>query len=244
MPLAGESAYLVGPGDSEIGLNLATVVLVDGAWVFIFSVVLLEVGTFHLAFDTDASPVSSTGHVALARPASFNVVAPHSEEPLEDFLIPHIGSTSGVHSDFALCFAEGVVASTDWSKMIRITARSVGVAIPVGQSGRAPVLAPGSIGSGDPPTNLAYGSGVAVVVVDFAGHETDLRFRSCLPRCAYSDTKTQNFTMPMPTLTEKDRTMYGWRRRVSVSVLSMVCWYVRRSGGFGENRSRCMSKGS
>ena len=75
---------MVGPGDSEIGLNLTTFVLLDGAWIFIFSVVVWEVGTFHLAFNLDAHPLCSTGHVALARPASLNVVALHSEEPLED----------------------------------------------------------------------------------------------------------------------------------------------------------------
>ena len=73
--LAGESTHLVGPGDLEIGLNLTTVVLVGGAWIFIFSVALSEVGTFHLAFNTDALPLSSSGHVASARPASINVVA-------------------------------------------------------------------------------------------------------------------------------------------------------------------------
>ena len=67
---------------------------------------LLEVGTFHLAFNTNALPLSSTGHVALARPASIHVVALHLKEPLEDLLIPHLGSTKGVHSDFALCFTE------------------------------------------------------------------------------------------------------------------------------------------
>ena len=97
---------MVGPGDSEIGLNLAAVVPVDGAWIFIFSVVRLEVDTFHLASNTEALPLSSTGHVALARPASINVVAGHSKEPLEDLLIPHLVSTNGVHRDFALCFAE------------------------------------------------------------------------------------------------------------------------------------------
>ena len=30
VPLAGENSYLVGPGDSEIWLNLTTIVLVDG----------------------------------------------------------------------------------------------------------------------------------------------------------------------------------------------------------------------
>ena len=108
--------------------------------------------------------LSPTGHVALTRPASLNVVALHPEEPLEDLLIPQIGSPTGPHSDFALCFTERAVASTDWSKMIRIIARSMGSAIPSGQSGRAHVLAPGSIGSGTPPTSLTYRSGVGVVV--------------------------------------------------------------------------------
>ena len=34
VPLAGESTHLFGPGDSVIGLNLTTVVLVDGASSF------------------------------------------------------------------------------------------------------------------------------------------------------------------------------------------------------------------
>ena len=44
------------------------------------------------------------------------------------------------------------------------------------------MLAPGSIVSVDPPTDLAYGSEVSVVVdegalLNMAGHETGLRFR-------------------------------------------------------------------
>ena len=153
-----------------------------------------------------------------------------------------IGSTNGVHGDFPLCFAEGVVASTDWSKMIRRIANSIRVAIPLGQSGGAHVLAPGSIRSGGPPTNLAYGSEVAVVVDEgalreLARHGTDLRFRTCFPRCTDSDTKTQPFTMPMLTPTEEDQTMSGWRRRVSVSVLSMVWIGVRRLVGQGQHRT-------
>ena len=70
------------------------------------------------------------------------------------------------------------------------------------------MLAPGSIGSGDPPTDLACGSEVAVVVDegalrDLAGRGTDLRFRPCLPRCTDSDTGTQRFTMIMLTPTER-----------------------------------------
>ena len=188
VPLAGKTAYLIGPGDPQSGLNLITVVLMDGAWIFIFSVM------FQLAFNTCALPLSPTGHVALASAASLTVVALHSEEPLEDLLIPHIGSPIGVHSDFVLCFTEGVVASTEWSKMIRIIARSVGSATPfLAQRDSAHVLAPGSIGSGNPPTSLTYGSEVAVVVdegtlLDLAGNEAGLRFRPCLPRCASSCT--------------------------------------------------------
>ena len=79
----------------------------------------------------------------------------------------------GVHSDFALCFTEGVGASPEWGKTIRIAARGVGSSVPSGPSGRAHALVPGS-----------NGSEVAVVVVegtllDLAGHETALRFRSC-----------------------------------------------------------------
>ena len=39
-------------------LDLVTVALVDGASVFIFSVIFQEVGTFHLAFGTDAFTLS------------------------------------------------------------------------------------------------------------------------------------------------------------------------------------------
>ena len=46
------------------------------------------------------APLSSTGHVVLARTTSLNVVAWHSEEPLEDFSTPHTGSLMGVYSNF------------------------------------------------------------------------------------------------------------------------------------------------
>ena len=114
--------------------------------------------------------------------------------------------------------------------MIRIMERSVRSYIPLGQVDGAHVMAPGSIGSGNPPTSLACGSEAATVVdegtLDLAGHETDLRFRPCLPRCTDSDTKTQPSTMLRLVLTEEDQTISGWRRRVSVPDLSMVCWYV------------------
>ena len=133
----------------------------DGAWIFIFSVALLKVGTFHLAFNTDVLPLSSTGDVVLASPAIFffNVVAPDSEEPIENLLFPNVGSTSDVPSDIAFYVSERVGASTHWSKMFR--ARRVGVAIPSGQGDRVCVLAPGSVASVDPPADLAYGSEVA-----------------------------------------------------------------------------------
>ena len=139
-------------------------------------------GTFHLAFDTNAFPLSSTGDVVLVSPSIFNVVAPDSKEPIEDLLFPNVGSTSDVPSDIAFHVNERVGASTDGRKMIRITAGSMGVAIPSGQSDRAHVLAPGSIVSVDPPPELAYRSEVSVVVdegafLDMAGHETGLRFR-------------------------------------------------------------------
>ena len=89
VPSARENAFWIGFGDPQIRLNLITVVLVDRAWIFIFSVM------FQRAFNTDAPPLSSTGHVALARRASLDVVALHPEEPLEDLLIPQIGSVSG-----------------------------------------------------------------------------------------------------------------------------------------------------
>ena len=74
------------------------------------------------------APLSSTGHVV--RTTSLNVVAWHSEEPLEDFSTPHTGSLMGVKSNFALCFTEGVGASPEWGKIIRIMARSMGSSIP------------------------------------------------------------------------------------------------------------------
>ena len=63
---------------------------------------------YHLAFNTDAPPSSLAGHVALARPASLNVVALHSEEPLEDLLILHVGFPNGVHSGEGQCGQSGV----------------------------------------------------------------------------------------------------------------------------------------
>ena len=85
--LLGIGTKMVGPGASEIVLDPATVALVDGASVFVFKVIFQEVGTFHLAFDTNAFTLSSTGGVALVSPAIFNIVAPDSEEPIEDFLL-------------------------------------------------------------------------------------------------------------------------------------------------------------
>ena len=65
---------MVGPGASEIVLDLTTM---DGASVFIFSVIFHEVGVLHLAFDTDALTSSLTSGVALVSPAIFNVIALH-----------------------------------------------------------------------------------------------------------------------------------------------------------------------
>ena len=127
-----------------------------------------------------ALPLSSTGHVARARPASINVC----------------GRPSGV---CALCFTERVVASTDRSKMIEIVARGLEVVIPFGQRGRAPVLGPGSFWSGNPPTNFVYGStGVdGGALGDLAGPGIGLRCRRCPPRCTDSDTGSQPSTMPL-----------------------------------------------
>ena len=66
---------MVGPGASETVLDLATVALVDGASVFSFSVIFLEVDTFHLAFDTDAYTLSPTGDVA-GQPSNFPCCCP------------------------------------------------------------------------------------------------------------------------------------------------------------------------
>ena len=93
---------MVGPGASEIVLDLATVAHVDGALIFFFSAIFPEVGTFHLAFDTDAFSLSSTGDVAFVKPVIFTVVAQDSEEPIEDLLVPYVGSTSHVSNDIAL----------------------------------------------------------------------------------------------------------------------------------------------
>ena len=183
-------AYLTGPGEPQMGLNLVTVVLMDGVWIFIFSV------TFQLAFNTDAPLLGATGHVALAR-------------------IPRLlisVASWGVHSNFALCFTGRVGASPEWALFFqdkRCRALSLDL-LYWGESGhlpewalffqdkrcRAHVLVPGSIGSGNPPTSLTYRNEVAVVVdegalLDLAGHETASGFRSCLLRCACSRTLTQ-----------------------------------------------------
>ena len=136
-------------------------------------------GVLHLAFDTNAFTLSLTGDFALVSPAVFNVVAPDSEEPMEDLLFPNVGSTSDVPSDIAFYVNERVGASTDGSKMIRITAGGVEGAILYGQSERVHVLTP------ETSIRLAYGSEVSVVVdegaiLDMAGHETGLRLRPLL----------------------------------------------------------------
>ena len=124
--LAEEDTSSVLPGDSEIGLDLTTVVLVNGTWIFIFSFVRLEVKTFHLGSNPDALPLSSAGHVAWTTPADINVCDRYLKESLEDFLITHFGSLNGVHNNDALCLTEGVVASAGRSKMHRITDRGLG----------------------------------------------------------------------------------------------------------------------
>ena len=81
----------------------------DGASVFI-------------AFNTDALTLSSTGDVALVRPVIFNVVAPDWGEPIEDLLVPNVGSTSDVSSDMAFSVNERIAASTTgslWSESPR-----------------------------------------------------------------------------------------------------------------------------
>ena len=88
----------------------------------------------------------------------------HMKESLEDFLITHFGSLNGVHNNDALCLTEGVVASSDRSKIIRIVARGLGVAVPFGQRCKAHVLVPRSSWSGSPRTNLVFGSKGAIVV--------------------------------------------------------------------------------
>ena len=97
---------MVGPGASEIVLDPSTVALVDGASVFILSAIFQEVGTFHLAFDTNAFTLSSTGDVA-----------PDSEASIEDLLFPNVGSMSDVPNDIAFYVDARVVASTEGSKM-------------------------------------------------------------------------------------------------------------------------------
>ena len=127
--------------ERKIVLDLGNVALLDGPPVVIFSVIFQEVDTFHLAFGTHSFTLSPTGGVALVSPAIFNVVAPDSEEPIEDLLFPNVGSMSDFPSDIAFYFNERIVASTDGSKMVKITAGRVEVAIPSGQSDRVHVLA-------------------------------------------------------------------------------------------------------
>ena len=77
---------------------IATVALVDGVSVFIFSVIFQEVGTFHLPFDTNG--------IALGSPTICDAVVPDSEERIEDLLFPDVSSTSNVLSNIAFHFNE------------------------------------------------------------------------------------------------------------------------------------------
>ena len=169
---------MVGPGASQFVLYLATVALVDGASVFI-------------APDTGAVTVSPLGGVALVCPVIFSVVALDSEEPIEDLLYPNVGSTSDVSSDMAFCFNERIVASTSGSKMVRLTACGMKVAIPSGQTDRVPVLAPGSSVPVDTTADLAHGSEVSVIVGEgpfrrLSGHGPDRVCESSLRTCQYA----------------------------------------------------------
>ena len=118
---------MLGPGDSEIGLNLALVVLVDEAWIFTFPSGSLGDGHVPSCIQHRCGPLAM---LLWPDQQSQNVVAPHSEEPLQDPLTPHIVSISSVHSNFALHLTEGVLAYTYWSR-IKIRAHSEGLGIPL-----------------------------------------------------------------------------------------------------------------
>ena len=202
---------MVGPGASEMVLDFTTV---DGASVFIFSVIFQEVGVLHLALDTDAFTLSLTSGVALTSPAIFNV-APDSEEPIEDLLFPDVCSTSDVPSDTAFYFTERSMAWTDGSKMIRTTTDGEEDHIPSGKSNRVHGFALGSSVSIDPPTILADGSEVSVVVDE--GAFLDMARHSFVPWIASSE------------CVKRDKTRCVWHcnknRRVCESALQ-TCKYV------------------
>ena len=67
--LLSSGTKMYGPSASEIVLDLATVALGDGASVFI--VIFQEVGTFHLAFGSDAFKLSPT-----RQPSNFHGCCP------------------------------------------------------------------------------------------------------------------------------------------------------------------------
>ena len=98
---------------------MAIIALADGASVSIFSVIFQEVGTFRLAFDTEAFTLSPTGGVVLVSTVIFSVVALDSEEPIEDLMFPNVGPTSDVSSDMTFSFNERSGASTTESMMVR-----------------------------------------------------------------------------------------------------------------------------
>ena len=99
----GRSTSSVFPGDSEIGLDLTTVVLVNGTWIFIFLSCTIAGENVPSWVQPDALPLSSAGHVAWATPADINVCDRYLKESLEDFLITHFGSLNGVRNNDALC---------------------------------------------------------------------------------------------------------------------------------------------
>ena len=136
---------MVVPGAPEIVLYLANVALADGASVFIAS-------------DTGASTVSPTGGVAVVRPVILSVVALDSGELTEDLLFPNVGSTSDVSSDMAFSLNERIAASTTGSKMFRVMAYGMRVAVLSGQSDRVTVLAPGSGVPVDPTADSVTGA--------------------------------------------------------------------------------------
>ena len=80
--------------------------------------------------------MSPTGRVALVSRVILSVVAFNSEEPIEDLLFPNVGSTSDVNNNLAFSCHEQIVASTEGSRMVKVTACDMRVVIPSGQSDR------------------------------------------------------------------------------------------------------------
>ena len=151
---------MLGPGDSEIGLNPNRVVLVDEASIFTFPGGVLEMGHIPSCILHRCGPMALVLWPGPTNPPRWcPALGRAAQGPLDSSYRFHKWCSWQLRAQPY----EGVLAYTYWNRRIRIRAHSEVFGSPFGQSGRAHVLTSGSFRLSNPPSDLAYGSGAAVV---------------------------------------------------------------------------------